>query len=183
MSTIVLEKFKENKCFKELGVCFVGVLPPAINEDVALLCTSVTARSNYVKNNFKKATVIPLPFLAGEIERFIFTPEKINFKADVSAINDSVKTVVLGCTHYSLFKSEFEKLLKNVNVIDGLSNAVNDIKIAISNLRNSKNAKVKVTYDHQTLKATKRLIVNQNKVFFIGESAFYNKKVFKYILK
>ena len=184
LSTTLLLDLKNSESLKNLNVNLYGVFPPKIDSyDTALICTQLTAKSNYVKNYFSKTKIIPLPFLASEIERFVFTKEKINFKADVSAVNENVKTLILGCTHYSIFKNEFTKLIPNLNVVDGLSTTVNEVKKAIDIANKTVNVKRVVTTNHKTLTATKPIVINGNKVFFVGETSFYNKKVFKFILK
>ena len=181
LSTTVLNYITESEVVKSNNAIIVGVFPPIIDMQTAtLICTPLTAKSNYVKTNYHKTKITPLPFLAGEIERYLFTPEKINFKADVKSISDAVKTLILGCTHYSLFTKEFQKLLPGVKVVDGLDNTVNEVIIKCKTIKTTNNI---VTCNHHALKTLKPVVVNGNRVYFIEKSHQYNKKVFKFILK
>ena len=197
LSTTVLNNLIKDGELNNLGVITGVFPPPPTTNNSALLCTVETAKSNFIKQNFLSCVVIPLPFLAGEIERFFLTPEKINLVADLKNLPSNVSEIILGCTHYSLIKNLIIKKLSSnrnftsnlavnkITITDGISNALIEVKRAVNKVisnrkteKTGKNNELKVTFNHQALVGAKTVTVNDNKVFFIGEKANYNKKVF-----
>lgn len=127
-----------------------------------IICTPNTSISNYVKENFKSYNVVPLPFLAGEIERYIFSPNKISVNVDLKALPNNVDYLYLGCTHYLYIKNRIIDAL-NITVEDNLLSVCNSLVnfLEINSLK-SRQGKANVE--------------------FIGECKNYNQKVFKNVL-
>ncbi len=128
----------------------------------ALIATPNTINSNYVQLAFKNFNLVPLPFLAGEIERFIFTPNKISLLKDLTALPDNIDYLYLGCTHYIFLKSKIETIL-NIKVSDNQSAVCELLKGALTKT-NIKNMKGKAYIN------------------FVGDSRNYNLEVFKKVL-
>ena len=88
----------------------------------ALICTSVTATSSFVKKfkgNFE-FNVIPLTSLAGIIDALIPDEDRIlDYVTNSMRFLKNYDEVVLGCTHYSLIKGIFCKAFPSVKFIDG----------------------------------------------------------------
>lgn len=118
LSTTCAEKISE----AAEGVPVIFTYPRTDIKNAVLICTPRTALSGFVRENFKNDRVVPLPFLAGEIERNVLFPEKINVKCDVLAIGNA-ENVVLGCTHYGFVKEKLEKLT-GANIYEPFSNVL-----------------------------------------------------------
>lgn len=127
-------------------------------DTATLIATPNTIKSEYVKRNFEKVFKLPLPFLAGEIERNIFSPSKINILHDMRGLNYGCDLIILGCTHYSFVKNSI-KNVTGVKVVDTLDHTANLIE--------------------ETLLKNDLINKNGGKITFIGEFKEYNLKVFK----
>ena len=187
LSTTIFEDIKKDKLVISSGVTLTGVVPnKPSNDNYILLCTQNTANSSYVKNNFEKSKVLPLPFLAKEIERFIFFKDKIHYKLDLALIDKNVSEVILGCTHYNFIKNEIQNVFKNAVVTDGFNQALLDIKNALIGQKSTKTNNNRVTYDHFNNFLSLKVKNSKNTIFFIGNNAKYNKivysKIFKWLL-
>ena len=125
-----------------------------------LMATPNTINSNYVKTNFQSVSLIPLPFLAKEIEDNIFDLSKVNVRYDVRGVKEGCDLIILGCTHYSFVKNEIERL-SNVKTVDTLDHTCNLILETIQNLG----------------------LVNTKggKITFIGDYKRYNRRVYKHL--
>ncbi len=148
----------------------VPVIPtlPINNVDVneykapCLIATPNTINSKYVKSNFKNFNLVPLPFLAGEIERYVLTPKKISVEKDLNALPDNTDYLYLGCTHYIFIKDRIKSAL-NIRVEDNCYNV----------------------YETLSLNLKKQGIRNMNgrgTIYFVGESKEYNYTVFKSVV-
>ncbi len=127
-----------------------------------LIATPNTINSNYVKTEFKNFSLVPLPFLAGEIERFIFSPQKISLEKDLTALPDNADYLYLGCTHYIFLKPKIEEIL-NIKVCDNAHSVCELVKEALTKT-NVKDMKGKAYIN------------------FVGDSRNYNYQVFKSVL-
>ena len=123
-----------------------------------LISTPVTANSDFVKKNFCDFTVVPLPFLAGEIERYVLTPKKISVDKDLNAIPENTDYLFLGCTHYIYIKKVIERLT-GIKVNDNRQNVLRSVANYLPSI-NVREVKGKPT------------------VYFLGNSADYNFTVF-----
>ena len=150
---------------------FVLTLPirPSEFKNPILLSTPLTSKSDYVKNLYLKNEVVPLPFLAREIEDNIFNFKNINIKNDLKGIPKNADCVVLGCTHY-LYLKKVIKSLVNMPVVSGIYDVADNLKNLL--LRENYNI------ENSSLKK-----INLNNIIFIGESANYNKKVYNSFFK
>ncbi len=132
------------------------------NDVATLIATPNTIKSEYVINNFKNVYKLPLPFLAGEIEKNIFTPSKINVLHDMRGLNYDCNLIILGCTHYSFIKNTI-KTITGVKVVDTLDHTANLI------------AETLIKYNLSNK--------NGGKIAFIGDYKEYNEKVFNTLLR
>ncbi len=124
-----------------------------------LISTPVTASSNYVKENFKNFTIVPLPFLSGEIERYVLSPNKISLEKDLRALPEDLDYLYLGCTHYVYLKDKIERLM-NIKVEDNCESVLSKV--------------IELTEESLIDFKVARPTLN-----FIGNSANYNYKVYK----
>ena len=156
-----------NKLQKLCKTPIILTLPPKINLSIykraTLIATPSTIRSRYVLENFKGVFKLPLPFLAREVESYIFQRQNIKLDCDLLGVPPYTDAVILGCTHYYYLKEQIEKSL-GVPCLD----AVNDVVDCLSKFINRNDGKP--------------LTNSQKKVFFIGDSAEYNCKVYKNVL-
>lgn len=125
----------------------------------AIIATPITATSKYVKEKFSNFSIIPLPFLAGEIERNLLNPNKISLEKDLRALPDDVDYLYLGCTHYIYLKDKIKRLL-NITVEDNLDSVLKNLISLTDNLG------LDFKSSHPTLT-------------FIGKSRNYNYEVYK----
>lgn len=111
-------------------------------------------------SRFPNAEPLVAADLAGEIERYIFEPEKINFDKYFQGIDKSrYGGVVLGCTHYIFVKDKIAELYPDWKIFDG-------------NLGTAKNLK---NYIEKTgLKNDEKI----GSVHFVGECILRNQVVF-----
>ena len=128
-----------------------------------LIATPNTILSQYVKDNFNNFSLVPLPFLAGEIERFIFYPNKISIEKDLNALPVDVDYLYLGCTHYIFLKDRISAILPSVTIADNL----NDVASLLTSV---------------LLKTSIKAVVGKRQIRFVGSSRDYNYTVFKKIL-
>ena len=128
-------------------------------DKATLMATPNTINSEYVKNNFQGVSLLPLPFLAKEIENSPFDLKKANVRYDVRGVKDGTNLIILGCTHYSFVKNEIERL-SNVKTVDTLDHTAALLAKTVKNIG----------------------LINQNgkKVTFIGDFKRYNKRVYNH---
>ncbi len=162
LSTTMLDYIKAISPVPVIPTLPINTVNTNIYKSPSLIATPNTINSNYVKINFKNFNLVPLPFLAGEIERYVFNPNKISVEKDLNALPDNVDYLYLGCTHYIFIKDRIKKAL-NV-IVDDNCNEV------YKNLINT------------LIKAGVKNVKGKGKIIFIGESRNYNCEVFKKIL-
>lgn len=138
----------------------VPTVPPIVKGDgVYLACTSNTAKSKFAISNYKDK-IIPFPDLAKKIEENVFNLNAFNLSPYFESFNGKVKTLVLGCTHYSYISKNLRSFL-SANVVDGYDKILNLVEYEL----NSRNI----------------FSNNIQSVTFIGNSKSFNKKVFEKI--
>ncbi len=162
VSAILYEKLKSYST-----VPLFAVFPPC--ESSVLLGKTLllgTPRTTEKYRNIPRLTSAPMPNLAKEVEHNILNKKKINldyhFK-NFQFIHGEYTSVILGCTHYELIKTEIANHLKPLNIFSGTENAVKKIKKCFSIEKCEKNAK--------------------NTFIFLGKSASYNQKVFNRVVE
>ena len=163
-------------------VPLIPTLPPIVKNKTKrtlLMCTPNTAKSDFVSKNYAFAQVLPLPFLAAEIERYLYSKdnlntaaakvgelnrlENINLDKDLRGAYGIYDIVVLGCTHYSFLKKEIAARFKSAKVISGEQKAVSDLKRTLTKL------------------SLLRERVLKGGVEFIGNSAQKNERMFNFV--
>ncbi|MBE5756846.1 MAG: hypothetical protein E7342_03495 [Clostridiales bacterium] len=101
-----------------------GVFPP-VNKDKKSILLATNRTSKYFFNS-KNLTVYPCKGLALEIEKNIFSLDKIDLKKHIE-IDEPFDEIVLGCTHYGFIKEEIEKYF-NAKSCSGISYTSNLVK-------------------------------------------------------
>lgn len=181
------------KLEKAVNVPLIPTLPPLIKNKTRrtlLMCTPNTAKSGYVIKNYAFAQVLPLPFLAAEIERYLYVKDNlaknapiksnpikidsillsrlydrtgINLTADLRAAYGIYDNVVLGCTHYSFLKKQIAERFPSAKIISGEEAAAETLKTVLA-----KNSVLK-PHDYK------------GAVAFIGNSAQKNEQMFDFV--
>ena len=153
-----------NKIEDFIGVKTIGVFPPVestfIKKEKTLLLSTVATSRNYKENSF--LTLLPLPHLAGDIERKVFNLKGINLNHHIPPSiyrKNYFDSVILGCTHYDFIKNEIFDHLKPQNLITGIDYTLSYVLKELKNLKS-----LDKTY--------------QNEIVFIGKNAFFNKKIY-----
>ena len=119
-----------NKLLSVSPVPLIPTLPPIVKNKAKrtlLMCTPNTAKSDYVLKNYDFAQVLPLPFLAAEIERYLYSKDNfgekhakstnpnllknVNLDKDLRGAYGIYDIVVLGCTHYTFLKKRNRRAL------------------------------------------------------------------------
>ncbi len=158
-----------NKIQDFMSVKTIGVFPPVesaiINKNKTLLLSTVATSKNYKQNSF--LTPLGLPFLAGEIERKVFSLKSINLNHHIPPLTykkNYFDTVILGCTHYDFIKNEIFDHLKPQKLITGID--------------------FTISYVLKELKILKSLDKTyKNEIIFIGKNASFNKKIYYEVVK
>ena len=136
----------------------IPTIPPIIKgEGFYLMCTSNTAKSDYVKENYA-GRVIAFPCLAKTIENNVFNLDSFDVCPYFENFNKEVKALVLGCTHYSFISNNIKSQL-GVKTIDGYDKIVKDL-----------NSELKFSNLHSTKPQT---------ITFLGAQNLFNKRVYE----
>ena len=143
------------------------------------MCTPNTAKSDYVLKNYDFAQVLPLPFLAAEIERYLYSKDNfkekhakstklnllknVNLDKDLRGAYGIYDIVVLGCTHYTFLKKEIAARFPSAKIISGEQKTAVDLKRTLTNLS--------LLREHGSIGG----------VEFIGNSALKNERMFNFV--
>lgn len=145
------------------GIPIIKTLPPESEDKRAcLLCTPLTADSARVKSCFQ-GKVLPCDKLAWDIEKNVFSLNKINLKNIIKNIPDNTSEIILGCTHYYYIKEKIEGLT-GIKTLVCYENVINALRLQLKSLSlcNEK---------------------GKQKITFIGKFRKKNEKVYKEVLK
>ncbi len=152
-----------------MGVKTIGVFPPVesamIDAKNVLLLSTVSTANKYKKT--QDFYPLGLPSLASEVEKNVFSIDKINLSRHLSTLmglEGSFDTVILGCTHFEFIKNKISNHLKPQKILSGVDFTVSQV---IGFLQNQKTS----VKDYN------------NEVFFVGENARYNKKIYNLVVK
>lgn len=159
-NTVSTNLFKSLK--KRFNLPLIPTLPPKkVFSDTFIMCTDLTAKSNYVKKYYKDR-IISFPTLASKIEKNIYCLENVNAKELLKKLPATCKKLVLGCTHYSFIE---ENIKKEINCT--LLTPYNEVRLKLAS----------------TLKAKSLLSNNlQQNIDFIGDFKEFNKDIYYRIL-
>lgn len=171
-----------NKLLSVSPVPLIPTLPPIVKNKAKrtlLMCTPNTAKSDYVLKNYDFAQVLPLPFLAAEIERYLYSKDNfkekhakstklnllknVNLDKDLRGAYGIYDIVVLGCTHYTFLKKEIAARFPSAKIISGEQKTAVDLKRTLTNLS--------LLREHGSIGG----------VEFIGNSALKNERMFNFV--
>ena len=132
------------------NVCFIGTEPAVkiaaddINSKrILVTATTITLKEEKLKNLITNLHIADKVDLLA-LDRLVTFAEIASSKEIVEEYlkekfikYDFTKYshIVLGCTHFPLFKDVFEKVLPNIKVIDGSKGVINNLKTKINNLK------------------------------------------------
>lgn len=181
-TSIAINELRE----KYPNICIIGTEPAVkkaveeCNQKRILVCaTSITVKEGKLKELIKKLDVEDIVDVIALDKLVEFAESKsINLLSDKN--NEEVESylkerlskynisnyshAVLGCTHFPLFKKEFENILgKSINVIDGSIGVVNNLASKIEILdKNYKNKNVK---NIENIQSVQLIITKESDVF------------------
>lgn len=120
-SAVCLEKLRARFSFPVIGMEPAVVPAAKAFDDILVLATPVTARSERLKalvSRFpeKRIEVYAPERLAGAIERHLLSGEPLDLREHLPRTN--ARCAVLGCTHYALIKDEIFRFL-GIPLFDG----------------------------------------------------------------
>lgn len=151
------------------GVSVFGVFPPVelcvLNKERTLLLATERTAENY--RGIENVDSVGLPTLAEEIENAALRNKVIDVSEIISGNHSGVysdekgyyDSVILGCTHYGFVKNEIFNHFCPRKIIGGEKFTINNLRVFLNCEKSS-------------------LIYNENRVFFLGEFADFNKKIF-----
>lgn len=171
-------------CIKDLrkrfnNVCLIGTEPAvkiaaddSNRKRILVTATTITLKEEKLKNLITnlhitdKVDLLPL-------DRLVIFAESSSSKKEVEEyLKEKLKKydftkyshIVLGCTHFPLFKDVFEKVLPNIKVIDGSKGIINNLKEKINNLKlNDSNLSITLALtkkDNEFVNNFKQLVKN-----------------------
>lgn len=114
-----------------------------LEKRVLVTATPLTIKEEKLKNLIDKVDndgivdLLPLPMLVEFAEHFEFNEDIVlpYLRDQLSSFNlENYGTLVLGCTHFPLYKDMFRKILpKNIDIIDGAIGTVRNLKRILEN--------------------------------------------------
>lgn len=153
------------------NLCFVGT-EPAVNlakkqgfSNISVIATPQTI-SQLNHQNLGNCRLIKLKSLAKNIEHFLLFKDYLSKLKIYSTIYHLKRTIgscnclVLGCTHYPLLKSAFEKIL-NFPIIDGNKGVSNRIYSLHPKKHKNYNIKLILSSENSKLKENYKKILRQ----------------------
>ncbi len=149
------------------GVPVFGVFPPCESSILAgrntlVLSTVRTASMLNCRNSSLK--IVGLPYLAGEIEKYYPNIDEINLNKHFEPLfGEHFDDIILGCTHYNLIKKRIFDYFCPQNIMSGIDNLIIQIKRWQKREEKCKN-------------------VSKSQVFFCGNCADYNRKIFEKVV-
>lgn len=151
-------------CIKDLrrkfkNICFIGTEPAikVATEDkdkrrILVTATTITLKEEKLKNLITNLHIADKTDLL-PLDKLVILAENGSSKKEVEKYLKEVLSkytlsqyshIVLGCTHFPLFKEEFEKVAPDLKIIDGNKGIIKNLKVKISNL-NLKETSLKIT--------------------------------------
>ena len=123
---------------------------------VLVTATPLTIKEKKLQNlidrvdNEHIVDLLPLPELVNFAENFEFRENEVSpyIIEQLSALDlESYGTVVLGCTHFLFYRNLFRKILPGyIDIIDGNSGTVNNLKRILENTSVPENEQSKITW-------------------------------------
>jgi glutamate racemase len=139
-TSIAIEDLRKRYDFPVIGM--EPAVKPAVEKAeggrrVLVTATPLTIREEKLKNLIQRidgeniVDLLPLPGLVEFAEKLQFCEEIVMpyLSEELSRFNEeNFGTIVMGCTHFSLFKDMFKKLFPKADVIDGNIGTVKNLK-------------------------------------------------------
>jgi glutamate racemase len=139
-TSIAIEDLRREFSFPVIGM--EPAVKPAVescdgDRRVLVTATPITIREEKLKNLIERldseniVDLMPLPGLVELAENLEFSKDKVEpyLKEQLKNFDSSaIGTVVLGCTHFSLFRDSFKELYPDAHVIDGSYGTVANLK-------------------------------------------------------
>ncbi len=170
-----------NDIRKEYTIPIIGIEPalkPAIekreNKKVLVMATPITIKEKKLQNLVKKLNatevvdLIDMPKLVEFAENMEFDSERVKkYILERSNIYDlnNYSVLVLGCTHFPLFKKVLSQIFPSeVQIIDGSSGVANRLKDILEKTNMLGNNKLEITYYHSGILADQESIKKYNRI-------------------
>ncbi len=139
----------ENLRKKLPNICFIGIEPAikkAIENDnkkkILVTATTITLKEEKINNLIKNLEITDKVELL-PLDRLVIYAEKNSSKIEVKKylkekLNkykfNEYGQIVLGCTHFPIFKEEFKEILPNIKIVDGSKEVVKNLKNKINDM-------------------------------------------------
>lgn len=141
-----------------------------IHKRVLVTATALTLKEEKLKNlitrldNEQIVDLLPLPGLVKFAEGFEFNEESVlpYLQEELSRFDlNKYGTIVLGCTHFTLFKDMFRKILpQDIDIIDGNVGTVNHLKRTLEQLNSINEGSGNITFFNSGVKAEDETVLN-----------------------
>jgi glutamate racemase len=157
-TSIAIEDLRKRFDFPIIGM--EPAVKPAVERTgggkrVLVTATPLTIKEDKLKNLIHRidgeniVDLLPLPGLVQFAEKLQFDDDVVipYLQEELSRCNgDEFGTIVMGCTHFSLFKDMYKKMFPNADVIDGSVGTVRNLKRILSEAGNLGGGSGKVEY-------------------------------------
>ncbi len=120
------------------NITFIGTVPavkPALEKydakEILVLATEVTIKHNVLINKTPNLILKAMPTLASDIDAHLDDLQclKDSLKNDIAEVKQSMKGVVLGCTHYLAVKEIFQDIFgRGVEIFDSANGVARRLK-------------------------------------------------------
>jgi glutamate racemase len=143
-TSIAIEDLRKRFDFPIIGM--EPAVKPAVEKNgggkrVLVTATPLTIKEEKLKNLIQRldgeniVDLLPLPGLVQFAEKLEFSDDVVipHLREELSRFKgEDFGTIVMGCTHFSLYKDMFKKLYPNADVIDGSIGTVKNLKRILS---------------------------------------------------
>ncbi len=162
------------KKYRGVNFCFISpqITKKLIKKGCVVFCTQKTAqnirKTKKYLSNFNKIQIISCKGLVEEIEKNFYNFNPKILTRYCSKVNNKIRVIVLGCTHYPLIATSFKVWFPQAEFYDGINPLV-------ATLNKIEDKKVK------NINKVNR--VSKGKIFFLGKSGAQNYRIYAYFLK
>lgn len=126
-----------------------------------LLATNRTAEK--YKDYFDNLSAVGLSSLAEDIEKNLFSLNRIKLEEHLRNVKTDYDNVILGCTHYNFLKTGIKNHFRTQNVFDGVEDTCNQVQKWLKSTENQ----------HK---------LAENRVFFFNDARGLNKMFWNYVV-
>lgn len=179
-TSIAIEDLRNRYDFPIIGM--EPAVKPAVEKHqesskrVLVTATPLTLKEEKLKNLITKldsehiVDLLPLPGLVDFAEKFEFDEQAVlpYLKEQLSGYDmDNYETVVLGCTHFPLYRDMFSKLIpERVDIIDGNTGTVKNLNNKLELMNRTNEGSGKISFYNSGHEVTDRVKLGKYFVLF-----------------